>query len=336
MGGKTNIKQRLTYIDIARAIGILFVVLGHINQFYRDSQGIEYSQILIFIYAFHMPLFFILSGILFSEKTFRNLSFFDFLIKKVKGLVVPYLFLDITAGLYGVVVSSEIKISSIVEVVKNTLTIHCNVSANWFISALFIGEIFLYFFLKYYRSMYRYFVWIPFLIIPRYYPFSTHWINVFVRGMIAFTFMLVGYYLKDYYKNDVNKRWDVIVLSVVLTYIIAMLNGQIDFWGSRVGNPILCLIGGLIGAYWVIGLSKNIKSKLLVFIGQNTMTMMGTHMIVFGIVWNLCSITFFNIMPLLTANLYGEILIFILTIAANLPIMYLYNRYLPVLILKLK
>lgn len=114
MGGKTNIKQRLTYIDIARAIGILFVVLGHINQFYRDSQGIEYSQILIFIYAFHMPLFFILSGILFSEKTFRNLSFL-FFVKKVKGLVVPYLFLDITAGLYGVVVSSEIKISSIDE-----------------------------------------------------------------------------------------------------------------------------------------------------------------------------------------------------------------------------
>jgi len=219
---------------------------------------------------------------------------------------------------------------------KNTLTLHCNVGANWFISALFIGEIFLYFFLKYYRSIYKYFVWIPFLIIPRYYPFSTHWINVFVRGVIAFTFMLVGYYLKDYYKNDVNKRWDVIVLSVVLTYIIAMLNGQIDFWGSRVGNPILCLIGGLIGAYWVIGLSKNIKSKLLVFIGQNTMTMMGTHMIMFRIVWNLCSIKFFNIIPLLTANVYGEILIFILIIAANLPIMYVYDRYLPFLIGKRK
>lgn len=50
-----------------------------------------------------------------------------------------------------------------------------------------------------------------------------------MRGVIAFTFMLVGYYLKDYYKNDVNKQWYVIVLSVVLTYIIAMLNGQIDF-----------------------------------------------------------------------------------------------------------
>ena len=147
----TNIKQRLTYIDIARAIGILFVVLGHVNQFYRDSQGIENSQTLIFIYAFHMPLFFILSGILFSEKTFHDLSFFDFLIKKVKALLVPYLFLDITAGLYETVISSKIQISSIAEVLKNTLTLHCNVGANWFISALFIGEIFLYFFLKYYR-----------------------------------------------------------------------------------------------------------------------------------------------------------------------------------------
>lgn len=182
--GEMDIKQRLTYIDIARAIGILFVVLGHVNQFYRDSQGIENSQTLIFIYAFHMPLFFILSG--------------------------------------------------------------------------------------------------------------------------------------------------------TLTYVIAMLNEQIDFWCSRVGNPILCLIGGLIGAYWVIGLSKNIKSKLLVFIGQNTMTMMGTHMIMFRIVWNLCSIKFFNIIPLLTANVYGEILIFILIIAANLPIMYVYDRYLPFLIGKRK
>lgn len=180
MGGKTNIKQRLTYIDIARAIGILFVVLGHVNQFYRDSQGIENSQTLIFIYAFHMPLFFILSGILFSEKTFHDLSFFDFLIKKVKALLVPYLFLDITAGLYETVISSKIQISSIAEVLKNTLTLHCNVGANWFISALFIGEIFLYFFLKYYRSIYKYIVWIPFLIIPLYYPFSTHWINVFL------------------------------------------------------------------------------------------------------------------------------------------------------------
>ena len=30
-------------------------------------------------------------------------------------------------------------------------------------------------------------------------------------------------------KSDVNKRWDVIILSGTLTYVIAMLNEQIDF-----------------------------------------------------------------------------------------------------------
>lgn len=70
----TNIKQRLTYIDIARAIGILFVVLGHVNQFYRDSQGIENSQTLIFIYAFHMPLF-----LFFQESYFQKKHFMIFL-----------------------------------------------------------------------------------------------------------------------------------------------------------------------------------------------------------------------------------------------------------------
>lgn len=78
MGGKTNIKQRLTYIDIARAIGILFVVLGHINQFYRDSQGIEYSQILIFIYAFHMPLFLFFQESYFQKKHFVIFRFLIF------------------------------------------------------------------------------------------------------------------------------------------------------------------------------------------------------------------------------------------------------------------
>ena len=55
--------------------------------------------------------------------------FLYFLIKKVKALLVPYLFLDITAGLYETVISSKIQISSIAEVLKNTLTLHCNVGA---------------------------------------------------------------------------------------------------------------------------------------------------------------------------------------------------------------
>lgn len=156
--------------------------------------------------------------------------------------------------------------------------------------------------------------------------------NIVVRGIIAFVFILLGYHLKEYYKSDLNKRWDIIILSFTLTYVITQLNGQIDLWGSRIGNPILCLVGGLIGTYWIIGLSKQITSKLLVFIGQNTMTMMGMHMIVLTFIWECCSQTFFSAIPSLSTNILGQIMIFVLTIAGNLPIMYLYNRYIPFLI----
>ena len=43
-------QSRATYIDIAKAIGIICVLIGH--SFTAD-------RIVILIYAFHMPLFFL-------------------------------------------------------------------------------------------------------------------------------------------------------------------------------------------------------------------------------------------------------------------------------------
>ena len=94
------VKSRLIYIDVARGLAILFVVIGHMNQFYRDNLGIENPQMLAFIYTFHMPLFFIISGMLFSEKSYRETSFFCFVIKKIKSLIIPYIFFDILGGVY--------------------------------------------------------------------------------------------------------------------------------------------------------------------------------------------------------------------------------------------
>lgn len=48
-------KTRLDYIDVTRGIGIILVVLGHLN----PGEGVER-----WIYSFHMPLFFVISGLL--------------------------------------------------------------------------------------------------------------------------------------------------------------------------------------------------------------------------------------------------------------------------------
>lgn len=69
--------MRLRYLDIAKGIGIICVIIGH---------TVEHGSFLFnVIFSFHMPLFFIVSGILFrkNEKS-------QFVKKKFRSLIVPY------------------------------------------------------------------------------------------------------------------------------------------------------------------------------------------------------------------------------------------------------
>jgi polysaccharide biosynthesis protein PslL len=74
--------NRIEYIDIARGIGILLVVMGH-NDFSLISPFAYHV-----IYSFHMPLFFFLSGYFLNA----SIPFLDFIKKRFHSLLKPYLF----------------------------------------------------------------------------------------------------------------------------------------------------------------------------------------------------------------------------------------------------
>ncbi len=76
----TKLSNRDVTIDILKGIGILAVIVGHLTSFGRQ-----------FIFSFHMPLFFIVSGYLFSSKPLKASLKSDF-----KRLVLPYCFTAIT------------------------------------------------------------------------------------------------------------------------------------------------------------------------------------------------------------------------------------------------
>jgi fucose 4-O-acetylase-like acetyltransferase len=74
--------KRIEYIDIARGIGILLVVMGH-NDFSLVSPFV-YKL----IYSFHMPLFFFLSGYFLNT----GVGWWSFFQKRFNSLIKPYLF----------------------------------------------------------------------------------------------------------------------------------------------------------------------------------------------------------------------------------------------------
>ena len=70
--------KRLKWLDIAKGIAILLVIVGHTVDFYSPFRDA--------IFSFHMPLFFILAGYTFRLKPWKEV-----LVSSTERLIVPYL-----------------------------------------------------------------------------------------------------------------------------------------------------------------------------------------------------------------------------------------------------
>lgn len=74
-------------IDLAKAICIIFVVIGH---YIPNNSPQWYLTLNEIIYSFHMPLFLFASGYIYIS-TLKQCSYGAFIVKKIKRLMVPYL-----------------------------------------------------------------------------------------------------------------------------------------------------------------------------------------------------------------------------------------------------
>lgn len=85
--------SRIHWIDYAKALGIVLVVLGHVLIGFKYAAiakvPVAAEAVIYFIYTFHMPLFFLLSGVVFPIS--KDKSFQGFLKSSLINIFVPYL-----------------------------------------------------------------------------------------------------------------------------------------------------------------------------------------------------------------------------------------------------
>ena len=134
--------KRFDYIDLAKGLGMLTIIWGHIHS--GASTHI--------LYAFHIPLFFFLSGLVFSPERYD--CFKTFLARRWKSLLFPYIVFSVFTWLIWAAYShvSHAEVDSYLKPLLETFLaqgsegylVH-NVPL-WFVTCLFVVEV-LYFFI---------------------------------------------------------------------------------------------------------------------------------------------------------------------------------------------
>ena len=133
-------KKHFDYIDVAKVIGIILVTYAHIKEKGHD---------IAIIYSFHLPMFFVIAGITLSTKSSPG----EFIFKKIKGYLIPILFLDLLAFLVDIIFmlalnqGNQITIEFIFNFISNVFSQY-RLYPIWFVVALMVSVLFAYFVVK--------------------------------------------------------------------------------------------------------------------------------------------------------------------------------------------
>lgn len=313
-----NKKERLTYLDVAKGIGILLVVIGHVYAFNRQ---IVDRFFVIWLYSFHMPLFFIISGMLIAYKDEKDI--WKFVKKRIKGILIPYVFFSI----FSIIVFAIVNDFSREVFVQNVKATICGVGIDtlWFLPALFFGEVIFFALRNLLKN--KYVICIISAIIYTLGNFMMKdygLICLFLgRICIAVGFIMIGNYTMNLIRKR-NMPWYGLIVIAILSVILSKINGLVDLNNLVFNNHILYLINSLIGTYLILEISKLIDIDEITYWGRNTLIVMATHL-------NIIYILFNKILGIHSFGYVTGMIVFVLLLAVERIIIYVVNRYMPFL-----
>ena len=274
-------QNRDTAIDVARGIAALLMIIGHL----RLNNGLDQ-----FIYSFHMPLFFMISGMTAHEEQ----NYISYVEKRIRRILVPYIVFSLIFTNNGYQNWVYCLYGS-----RESILAAGSLSPLWFLPCLFLADIFFQLVLKWCKGSQ---MMIPVSIILaatgilllRYlplnlgYPFS---LNV---ALTAIPFLLIGYYLKQNMKiqtfiteNPLRSLIlaSVMLIAVVFTYSLNLPPSSkegfphVEMAIGSYGNVFLFYLTAILGSLALILFSEATGEKLKVMehLGKCTIACLVVH-----------------------------------------------------------
>lgn len=243
-------RPRIYFLDVLKVLGTFLVVYAHL---YSTD-----STVRLYIYAFHMPLFYIISGIFHKNNGKINLK------NHFQNIFIPAVFFCLLFLLLTFFVNL-FRLDSLTNVVlsfyngcKQTIVgfLQGRGMPNtvcWFLFSLFWCKLFADIYISFSRK-YR-ILFLIIIICLASIPFVPR--NLYIKtSLMCFPFYILGYEFKDEIKALSFKRYYILIaiICACLCYLLTRLNGRVSVMGVIFGNlPIglnrICFyINALIGS----------------------------------------------------------------------------------------
>ena len=258
--------MRVKYIDAAKAVGIILMIIGH-----SICTMHEYTHVAGFIYSFHMPLFFIISGY-FVKDNFQ----FNPWEKYGKAYLRPYVATAIVllAAVVVAVLMDYIPKSDIVNYLVATIFVSGGVDDYakfgnvyaigplWFLFSLFWSQIFYFYIRRYTSGLDR----LSFILGL----FAFGWLSSqYIRlplsiqsGMCAVLFLEIGYRVHKYDIIDRTKSLSIFsALPLLLVYLIGWSKGQVTMSIAHYELPLFSITGSVIASVALLALLKKVNIR---------------------------------------------------------------------------
>ena len=321
--------SREKFIDVAKGIGITLVVLGHLNAHDQVIRNI--------IYAFHMPFFFIVSGVFVNTQ----IGFKQYLIKNFRRTYCPFLFFSlieiILKLLYDILRNLEL-----VALIPNSIYSLSGLKFTiinrplWFLFVLFVIQV-VYYLIEKSKTLKIGMLFLGLAIVMGskyvHYPKNCLWIV----AIPCLSFYIIGNIFKKCIlslprriKNHTVKYLVISFFLIGIFILCAIKNECVDMSSCNYGNWLMYILSAFMGTFILLIVSVMLSEKrnisnVLTFLGENSIVILVSH-------YYLCRIFFPRLMIYLGLQQYiysyvTQLILLTIIVGLMIPIILFSNKY---------
>lgn len=278
--------KRIRYFDMAKGIGILCVIAGHMSA----------PSVCALVFTFHMPLFFLISGYFVSER----MELKQYCYVRTKQLMLPYFF---TGFLYTILMIPWDILYSIPENIpwdiwnmasrtlygagSDGVNLPSGISAIgaiWFLPALLCALIIV----RYAISVKYGFVLIFISAIISYISSKYIWLPLSIQaGGVAVIFVYIGYLVKQ--KGVLKGKINLPLFFAGIIVLIAEYEYGISVSVARnyYAYGLVSIVGAVLICYTILSISRMLEKnrvlkRILCFYGENSLIILCFHLVEMG------------------------------------------------------